>query len=149
MEQFLFPPELPLTLHLCPDKERDRWMAECDMDPKSKAKVVVCSLHFKDGYPTAENPFPTELLGEGSGGDSLVFRGKRPTSGGSFYMGEWANREARKYSGEILELVMNAVDENIDAIEAHRELELRKSKEKEERRRKEKRKKEKKKKRKR
>lgn len=64
VEQFLFPPRLPLTLHTCPDKDRDRWMAEIDLDPNSKAKIVVCSLHFRNGYPNEDFSYPTELLGE-------------------------------------------------------------------------------------
>ena len=38
VETFLFPPALPLTLHSCPDWERDRWMAEIDLDPASRAR---------------------------------------------------------------------------------------------------------------
>ena len=27
--------------------QRDRWMAELDLEPHNKARVVVCSLHFR------------------------------------------------------------------------------------------------------
>ena len=56
-----------MTLYVCPEEEKDRWMAEIDLDPANKAKVVVCSLHFRDGLPTSENPHPTELLGDRGG----------------------------------------------------------------------------------
>ena len=36
MDQFNFPLELPLTLHLCPEEDRDKWIAEIDLDPAFK-----------------------------------------------------------------------------------------------------------------
>lgn len=65
-----FPASLPITLHVCPDDagERERWVAELDLDPAlagvSGNKVVVCSLHFKEGFPSERHPYPTELLRE-------------------------------------------------------------------------------------
>ena len=41
-----------------------------------QAKVAVCSFHFKDGQPTAENPYPSQLLGAGFG--PQYFCGKPP-----------------------------------------------------------------------
>ena len=70
-------------------------MAEIDLDPNSKAKVVVCSLHFRDGFPTEEFPYPTELLGESSPVDGPVFKGKRPVEGGSYLLGDWVHLEAK------------------------------------------------------
>ena len=37
---FKFPRELPVTLHPCPDEERDKWMAEIDMDPNFKVTTL-------------------------------------------------------------------------------------------------------------
>ena len=36
----------------------------------------MCSFHFKDGQPTAENPYPSQLLGAGFG--PQYFCGKPP-----------------------------------------------------------------------
>ena len=51
------------------------------MDPATKTKVAVCSLHFRDGLPTAEHPLPSELLGEKGGpteeGGDGTFRGNK------------------------------------------------------------------------
>ncbi len=63
---FKFPKELPLNLHLCPEADRGKWLAELDLDPNQSktnlAKLAVCSLHFKEGAPTDKSPLPTELL---------------------------------------------------------------------------------------
>ena len=137
MEHFLFPPALPFTLHLAPDRERDRWMAEIDLDPNSRAKVAVCSLHFRDGFPSQENPFPTELLGEAAPPDGPTFRGRVPQLGGSFQLGEWGSMEARRYAKLMLDIVMERVEVGIEAIEAEKEEELQLEREKEEKRRRE------------
>ena len=66
MDLFGFPKHLPLNLHVCPDEEKSRWIAELDLDPQMNAnanKLLVCSFHFKDGFPSGKNPNPTELLG--------------------------------------------------------------------------------------
>ena len=65
IKMFKFPCDLPMTLHLCPEAERERWMAEIDLDPlkiNDKIKLAICSLHFREGYPTDQFPLPTELL---------------------------------------------------------------------------------------
>ncbi len=36
----------------------------------------MCSFHFKDGQPTVENPYPSQLLGAGFG--PQYFCGKQP-----------------------------------------------------------------------
>jgi hypothetical protein len=36
VEQFNFPLELPLTLHPCSEEDRDKWIAEIDLDPAFK-----------------------------------------------------------------------------------------------------------------
>jgi hypothetical protein len=62
---FKFPNDLPMTLYLCPEADRERWIAEMDLDPnKTTGKIAVCSLHFKEGLPTDDYPLPTELLTE-------------------------------------------------------------------------------------
>ena len=62
---FKYPAGLPFTLHAPRSpEERLAWMAEIDLDPSSDAKVVVCSLHFKEGRPTVDHPNPSQLLRE-------------------------------------------------------------------------------------
>ena len=62
---FKYPAGLPFTLHAPRSpEERLAWMAEIDLDPSSDAKVVVCSLHFKEGRPTLDHPNPSQLLRE-------------------------------------------------------------------------------------
>lgn len=51
-------------------------VTEIDLDPKTSGKISVCSLHFRDGYPTKEHPFPMDLLSEKEVG-SVKFRGKK------------------------------------------------------------------------
>ena len=103
-------------------------MAELDLDPHNKARVVVCSLHFRDGRPTRENPFPTELLGE-VGREAPVYRGRRPEE----EQGETGSRAA----GEALEAVMAAVNARIEGIEQRREEEAARERERDEARRRE------------
>ena len=43
-------------------QERQRWIAELDLDPNMSRNISVCSLHFKEGEPTEASPFPTEWL---------------------------------------------------------------------------------------
>ena len=114
MEGFLFPPSLSLCLHPCPPGQRQRWVAECDLEPTSRVRPVVCSLHFRDGRPTRENPFPSELLGEPVTGRP-VYRGVRP-AGGSADLGQFASLEARTFSGQVLEALMQKVEEKINKI---------------------------------
>ena len=94
LDLFQFPAGLALSLHPCPARQRDRWMAELDLEPHNKARVVVCSFHFRDGRPTNENPFQTELLGSpaavsrpatvaGAWRRSRPWPGTRPPSGPS------------------------------------------------------------------
>ena len=97
--------------------------------------MVVCSLHFRDGAPSPEFPFPTELLGETSPREAgPVFRGSRQLHGGSFSLGSWANVEAKKHCSAIVDDVLDFVDEKIDLIEFAKENELKLVKEKEDRR---------------
>ena len=127
---------LPSSTSLC--RQRDRWMAELDLEPHNKAKVVVCSLHFRDGRPTKENPFPTELLGE-QGKEAPVYRGRRPEEGqGAARSKEQeARSEANSLCGDMVNLVMGAVNGRIDGIEERREEEVVREKERQERRRRE------------
>merc|ERR1712051_579434 len=114
-------------------EDKSGWMAEIDLDPESKGKVVICSLHFRDGLPTQENPNPTELLGdkggptEGGESGEVVFRGKRAEEE------EKTEEERRRLEGiqfanEIVEGVLKEVEREID----RKALEERKRKEKEE-----------------
>ena len=65
VQMFKYPAGLPFTLHAPRNpEERLAWMAEMDLDPGSDAKVVVCSLHFKEGAPTVDHPNPCQLLRE-------------------------------------------------------------------------------------
>ena len=41
IDRFGFPRQLAVTLHPCPDEERDKWMAEIDLDPNFK---VIATL---------------------------------------------------------------------------------------------------------
>merc|ERR1712141_338165 len=63
IKMFKLPISLPMTLYLCPEADRERWLAELDIDPSktSVAKLAVCSLHFHEGLPTDQYPLPTEL----------------------------------------------------------------------------------------
>lgn len=64
-ELYNFPKSLPMNLHICPEEDRSRWMAELDLDPSNlNGKIAVCSLHFKDGYPSDANPLPSRFLQE-------------------------------------------------------------------------------------
>ncbi|TRY61774.1 hypothetical protein TCAL_12268 [Tigriopus californicus] len=64
-ELYNFPKSLPMNLHICPEEDRSRWMAELDLDPSNlTGKIAVCSLHFKDGYPSDANPLPSRFLQE-------------------------------------------------------------------------------------
>ena len=64
MDLFRFPPDIPMTLHICPEADRGRWIAEMDIDPNTNSKISVCSLHFKEGFPTEEFPLPSEFLSD-------------------------------------------------------------------------------------
>jgi hypothetical protein len=69
---YKFPAALSVSLHVPADaEERQRWMAEMDLDPSSDAKIVVCSLHFRDGLPSARGPNPTQMLREGEEKESF------------------------------------------------------------------------------
>jgi len=138
IDMYKFPADLPMTLYACSEEDKGGWMAEIDVDPESKGKVVVCSLHFRDGIPTAENPSPTELLGEKGGptdgctDSQVVFRGKRAQEE------EKTEEEKRRLEGievanEIVEGVLREVEKEIEK----KAQEERKRKEKEEKRRKE------------
>jgi hypothetical protein len=39
VELYNFPLELPVTLHICPEEERDKWIAEIDLDPAYKVNL--------------------------------------------------------------------------------------------------------------
>ena len=137
MQHFLWPPSLSVNLHVCPERERDRWSAELDLDPTiaNKLNLVVCSLHFRDGYPTKDFPYPTELLGETTPGHEPTFKGRMPSGGGSFDLGNWSNMEAKKTSRQILDDILNVVDKYIEQSELINERKTRLLKEQEERRR--------------
>ena len=79
-ELYKFPKSLSLTLHICPEDERGQWIAELDLDPMMNGKICVCSLHFKDGYPSQANPFPTVMLRDGGNKlkkEDVVFEGAK------------------------------------------------------------------------
>ena len=75
MTLFKFPSHLPMTLYTCSEAEKERWIAELDLNPLATGRIAVCSLHFKEGEPTDEFPLPTELLSDKDNG-SLTFGGK-------------------------------------------------------------------------
>jgi hypothetical protein len=41
VELYNFPLELPVTLHICPEEERDKWIAEIDLDPAYKVNFAI------------------------------------------------------------------------------------------------------------
>ena len=47
MERFGFPRQLSVSLHLCPDEERDKWMAEIDLDPNFKVCYYISNVDFR------------------------------------------------------------------------------------------------------
>lgn len=40
VEFFRFPPEIPFSLHICPEEDRDKWIAEIDLDPAHKVSFI-------------------------------------------------------------------------------------------------------------
>ena len=78
LDLYKFPDNIPMTLYPCPENDRDQWIAELDLDPNSNAKIAVCSLHFKEGYPTRDFPYPTELLTDNK--EAIVFNGVETSS---------------------------------------------------------------------
>ena len=60
---FKFPKSLPMTLYLCPEADRERWLAELDIDQSktSISKLAVCSVHFREGLPTGTTKLFTFL----------------------------------------------------------------------------------------
>ena len=76
-----------MTLHICPEADREKWLAELDIDPNVSggkiranasdtiAKLAICSLHFREGYPTDQFPLPTELLTDKLT-EKIVFKGQ-------------------------------------------------------------------------
>ena len=70
-----FPFMKTVTLHPYPGKKKhntewQKWLQlvrrSNDYDPKPRHRV--CSIHFVDGKPTKENPFPTRFLWKDFGG---------------------------------------------------------------------------------
>merc|ERR1712018_199065 len=53
-----------MTLYTCSESEKEKWIAELDLNPETTGRIAVCSLHFKNGEPTEECPLPTELLSD-------------------------------------------------------------------------------------
>lgn len=74
MALFDFPSYLPMTLYTCSETEKDKWIAELDLNPETTGRIAVCSLHFKNGEPTDDSPLPTELLSD-KDDKPLKFRG--------------------------------------------------------------------------
>ncbi len=69
VELYNFPLELPVTLHICPEEERDKWIAEIDLDPAYKVNLQLF-------YIVADlDPGSGAFLTPGSG------MGKNPVSG--------------------------------------------------------------------
>jgi hypothetical protein len=103
-----------------------------------QAKFAVCSLHFRDGYPTPENPHPTELLTETE--TDPVFRGRRPDAASSAGGAVAAAAAAHQLNVELCEslletVIMGEVNRQIVALETERAEEERKNRERDERRR--------------
>jgi hypothetical protein len=48
VELYNFPLELPVTLHICPEEERDKWIAEIDLDPAYKVNLLVSRIWIRD-----------------------------------------------------------------------------------------------------
>ncbi len=44
VELYNFPLELPVTLHICPEEERDKWIAEIDLDPAYKVNLQILTV---------------------------------------------------------------------------------------------------------
>ena len=90
----------------------------------------------RDGRPTKENPFPTELLGE-VGKEAPCYRGRRPEEEGG--RERTAQELARSIStticGDMVNLVMAAVNTRIGRIEERREAEEERMRERDEQRR--------------
>ena len=94
---------------------------------------MVCSLHFRDGFPTPENPYPTELLAESK--EPQFFRGKVPVINPPELSLSDLNLQFCRYL--IDNNVMRSVNKLIDALEVRRLAEEARKKEKEEKRKKE------------
>ena len=82
VKMFKFPKSLPMTLYLCPEADRERWLAELDIDQSktSISKLAVCSVHFREGLPTDSYPLPTELLTDNKTNEKLEFKGTKPNA---------------------------------------------------------------------
>ena len=100
---------------------------------KQREKTDLCS---RDGRPTKENPFPTELLGE-VGKEAPCYRGRRPEEEGGRERTaqELARSIATTICGDMVNLVMVAVDTRIERIEERREAEEERMRERDEQRR--------------
>jgi len=133
IQNFKFPPELPMNLHLCPEEDRNKWIAEIDLDPTFKSKVVVCSLHFVDGFPTPENPYPTQFLSDSSWPE--YFMGKIPVTNPDR---QSPSDIVHQFCQSLLESsVMRNVNRQIDLIETRLAAEQKRKKDREEKRRRE------------
>jgi hypothetical protein len=58
VELYNFPLELPVTLHICPEEERDKWIAEIDLDPAYKVNfaIFLCVTDLDPGSGAFLNP---------------------------------------------------------------------------------------------
>ena len=46
IDQFKFPAQLPLSLHIAPDEDRDKWVAEIDLNPEFKVRSLIQVFEF-------------------------------------------------------------------------------------------------------
>jgi hypothetical protein len=83
VELYNFPLELPVTLHICPEEERDKWIAEIDLDPAYKVNLqfffIVADLDPGSGASLA----PGSGMGKKSG-SGIWIRNEQP---GSYFLG--------------------------------------------------------------
>ena len=93
----------------------------------------MCSFHFKDGYPTPENPHPTVFLADSD--QQLYFSGKVPEPS---LLEVSASQQITNFCQSLVEnIVMRNVNKQIDVLEIQYKENERLRKEREEKRKKE------------
>lgn len=124
IKMYKFPKELPLTLYLCPENDRERWLAELDVDPlkMSSTKLAVCSLHFRDGFPSDQFPLPTELLSDKLNSNAKpTFLGSRPSEESLDELSECDNNEDIAWTKLVSKLPKKSLKERVKiALRARR-----------------------------
>nr|XP_040572394.1 LOW QUALITY PROTEIN: uncharacterized protein LOC121121511 [Lepeophtheirus salmonis] len=118
MDLFGFPDNIPMTMYACPEADRDQWIAELDLDPSIQGKITVCSLHFREGFPTDDFPYPTELLSETN--YETTFQGTKTSS---WRQGVDYKKSNEDFISDILDDILINVDkkakENEDIRSQH------------------------------